>query len=126
MLNLDASSTPPSRRQPPTEARSHVRTRDELRRKRAADRATAVAEELRARKESDSFMRMMPRRWQVGEVYAPHDLSPVEMAKWGRSKTQRKDVVDILGVNPLDMYRVSCSWEGMLLRGRIAERDADK
>lgn len=85
-----------------------MRTRDELRRKRAADRAAAVAEELRARKESDSFMRMMPRRWQVGEVYAPHDLSPVEMAKWGRSKTQRKDVVDMLGVNPLDMYRVSC------------------
>ena len=49
----------------------------------------------------------MPRRWQAGDVYAPHDLSPAEMGKWRRLRSRQRDLVDMLGLNPLDMYRVS-------------------
>lgn len=55
----------------------------------------------------DDYARQMTRRWNVGEVYAPHDLSPSEMAKWRRNQARKKDLVDMLGLRPLDMYRVS-------------------
>ena len=53
--------------------------------------------------------RQLTRRWKAGDVYAPHDLSGIEMGKWkqvspkGRSK---KDVLDMLKINPLDHYKV--------------------
>lgn len=52
--------------------------------------------------------RQMPRmsKWQVGDVYAPHDLSAVEAAKWRKRKSSERDVFDILGINPLDEYKV--------------------
>ncbi|KAJ6789069.1 hypothetical protein PWT90_00371 [Aphanocladium album] len=60
---------------------------------------------LKNRKISNDYLRQMPRRWVPGDVYSPHDLSPVEMAKW-RSRNRREvDVVDILGLRPLDMYK---------------------
>lgn len=51
-------------------------------------------------------MRQLPRRWRTGDVYAPHDLSSAEMTKWRRTQARKKDLVDILGLRPLDMYRV--------------------
>jgi hypothetical protein len=51
--------------------------------------------------------RQAARQWKVGDVYAPHDLSSVEAAKW--KKTQRrpeKDVFDMLGENPVKHYKV--------------------
>lgn len=55
--------------------------------------------------------RQMPRtsRWQVGDVYAPHDLSVVEAAKWRKRKSSERDVFDILGIDPLEEYKV-CVW----------------
>lgn len=53
------------------------------------------------------------RRWNVGDVYAPHDLSGVEQSKWKRLKQSprpRWDVLDQLNLNPMDHYKVSC-WE---------------
>ena len=52
--------------------------------------------------------RQMPRmsKWQVGDVYAPHDLSAVEAAKWRKRKSSARDVFDILGINPLEEYKV--------------------
>lgn len=50
----------------------------------------------------------MPRRWRVGDVYAPHDLSGVEMSKWKKLRKKPKvkyDVMDQLGMNPLDHYK---------------------
>lgn len=48
----------------------------------------------------------MPRHWKAGDVYAPHDLSPAEMRKWRSRQPPKKDVMDLLGANPLDMYKV--------------------
>lgn len=49
------------------------------------------------------------RRWNVGDVYAPHDLSGVEQSKWKRLKQKprpRWDVLDQLNINPMDHYKV--------------------
>lgn len=61
---------------------------------------------LRNQKMSTDFLRQMPRRWEVGDVYSPHDLSPVEMQKWRKRSVRNVDVVDALGISPLDMYKV--------------------
>lgn len=41
-------------------------------------------------------------------MYAPHDLSAVEMAKWKKRDKPNHDVFDVLDFNPLEHYRV-CS-----------------
>lgn len=61
---------------------------------------------LKNQKISNDYLRQMPRRWQAGDVYSPHDLSPNEMNKWRRRSLRDEDVVDALGINPLDMYKV--------------------
>lgn len=49
----------------------------------------------------------LKREWKVGDVYAPKDLSPGEMKKWGKRTRPTKDVFDILSVDPLSLYKVS-------------------
>lgn len=61
---------------------------------------------LKHRKVSNEYLRQMPRRWVPGDVYSPHDLSPREMDKWRKRNQRQVDVVDILGLRPLDMYKV--------------------
>lgn len=63
-------------------------------------------EALRNSKNSSDYLRQMPRRWDAGDVYSPHDLSPVEMQKWRKRSLRSNDVVDALGIRPLDMYKV--------------------
>jgi hypothetical protein len=49
------------------------------------------------------------RRWNVGDVYAPHDLSGAEQSKWKRLKQKarpRWDVLDQLNIKPMDHYKV--------------------
>ncbi|KAK1593263.1 ribosomal protein S18 [Colletotrichum navitas] len=70
-----------------------------------AARKRTMVESLRERKISDDYIKQMPRRWRAGEIYAPHDLSSVEMEKWRKSKRPNVDVIDLLGINPLDHYR---------------------
>lgn len=72
-----------------------------------AQRPRLVDEDLRTKWSQDDFARQMTRRWRPGDVYAPHDLSPSEMGKWRRNRARQQDLVDILGLKPLDMYRVS-------------------
>lgn len=62
-------------------------------------------EALRNAKNSADYLRQMPRRWEAGDVYSPHDLSPVEMQKWRRRSPRTADVVDALAIRPLDMYK---------------------
>lgn len=64
---------------------------------------------LRNQKNSSDYLKQMPRRWEAGDVYSPHDLSPVEMQKWRKRSQRRSDVVDALGIRPLDMYKVSAA-----------------
>ena len=53
---------------------------------------------------------MMYRKWESGDIYAPHDLSGAEQAKWKRAKARPQgDAVDMLGINPLLEYKVSDS-----------------
>ena len=49
---------------------------------------------------------MLKRDWNVGDVYAPHDLSAREMQKWNRKKRPDRDVFDILNVDPMSLYKV--------------------
>jgi small subunit ribosomal protein S18 len=62
--------------------------------------------DFRANAVTENYVRQMPRRWRTGEVYAPRDMSPIEMAKWRVGKRPETDVVDLLGFNPLDNYKV--------------------
>lgn len=53
------------------------------------------------------------RRWRLGDVYAPHDLSGVEMSKWKRlqrvspasARKTKSDVLDQLGIDPRKEYK---------------------
>lgn len=67
---------------------------------------TAQMDFLKNQKMSNDFLRQMPRRWEAGDVYSPHDLSPVEMQKWRKRSVKNNDVIDALGISPLDMYKV--------------------
>lgn len=73
----------------------------------AAVRKRSMLESLRERKISDDYLKQMPRRWRSGDVYSPHDLSPNEMSKWRKVRPPEVDVIDMLGINPKDHYRVS-------------------
>ncbi|OAA42265.1 Ribosomal protein S18 [Metarhizium rileyi] len=64
-------------------------------------------ETLRNAKISTDYLKQMSRRWDAGDVYSPHDLSPVEMQKWRKRSLRGSDVVDALGIRPLDMYKAS-------------------
>lgn len=60
--------------------------------------------------------RQMPRtsKWKVGDVYAPHDLSAVEATKWRKRKSSERDVFDVLGINPLEEYKVCGIFYGVV------------
>ena len=71
-------------------------------------------DDQRAREMQRTFDRkdlegQMHRYWDIGDVYAPHDLSSVEISKWKRPRKvkSRWDVVDQLGINPIHHYKVS-------------------
>ncbi|KAI1501897.1 ribosomal protein S18 [Biscogniauxia marginata] len=64
-----------------------------------------IEQRMRTRSVNDDYARQMTRRWRIGDVYSPRDLGPGEMKKWRRFQPRKLDVVDILGLHPLDMYR---------------------
>ncbi|MCJ1295585.1 WD40 repeat-like protein [Xylographa carneopallida] len=63
--------------------------------------------DLEKRERSRDLERMQVRRWKVGNVYAPHDLSPAEMKKWRQKTRPDRDVFDALAINPIDHYMVN-------------------
>ncbi|KAI0479614.1 ribosomal protein S18 [Xylaria cf. heliscus] len=79
-----------------------------------------VEDMIRNQNRHEDYMRQLSRRWRPGDVYSPHDMSASEMAKWRRSTAPKKDIVDMLGLRPLDMYRnFSVISEFMTPHGRI-------
>jgi small subunit ribosomal protein S18 len=50
--------------------------------------------------------KQITRRWRAGDVYAPHDLSPVEMMKWRKRGKPQTDVFDVLELDPLVEWKV--------------------
>ena len=69
--------------------------------------STAIPRDLAESDRLSQFQRQIYRKWQPGDVYAPHDLSGSEQKKWkqGRKKPQQ-DAFDILGINPVLEYKV--------------------
>ncbi|KAI4100124.1 MAG: hypothetical protein LQ339_005646 [Xanthoria mediterranea] len=102
-------------------------------------RRSALAETEAAYRATD-LERHLHRRFRPGDIYAPHDLSPTEQAKWrpraavggslqGRGTPanthaqNRRDVFDVLGVHPLDEYKnFSIMTEFVSSMGRIRHR----
>ncbi|KAI1778113.1 ribosomal protein S18 [Hypoxylon cercidicola] len=83
-------------------------------------RRESTMEDVNKTLRSEDYTRQITRRWNAGDVYAPHDMSPSEMAKWRRNQARKKDLVDMLGLRPLDMYRnFSVISEFMTSHGRI-------
>ena len=105
LLGLD---TPAARLGPNDVALKYAEAERGLFAQRKQDRKEQSAKRLADQETSDSYMRMMPRRWKAGDVYAPKDLGPKEARKWKRSRQPKKDVLDMLGINPLDSYQVCC------------------
>lgn len=66
---------------------------------------TTIQEIENAKKASD-LSKQITRRWKAGDVYAPHDLSAVEMEKWRARDAPKHDIFDVLDFKPLDNYRV--------------------
>jgi hypothetical protein len=58
--------------------------------------------------ELDMMLRKrLSRRWEQGDIYAPHDLGAAESRKWAKHQTNMKvDVFDLLGKDPRSFYKV--------------------
>lgn len=69
--------------------------------------ASSPNRELAESERLSQYQRQIYRKWQPGDVYAPHDLSGTEQKKWkqGRKRPQ-EDAFDVLGVNPVLEYKV--------------------
>lgn len=105
-LNSNRRGADRSPRVQPGDAAARMMERYKARDASFVREKTAQMEFLRNQKMSADFLKQMPRRWEVGDVYSPHDLSPVEMQKWRKRSVRNVDVVDALGISPLDMYKV--------------------
>lgn len=66
-------------------------------------------QDQKAQGESRALEKFQTRNWRAGDIYSPHDLSPVEMKKWGKRGIATRDSFDALNLNPLDLYKVSLS-----------------
>ncbi|KAI9900831.1 hypothetical protein N3K66_005093 [Trichothecium roseum] len=64
-----------------------------------------VAQQARERAVSASYLRHMPRRWGEGDVYSPTELSPRHQKQWRKRPGRNVDLVDVLGLRPVDMYK---------------------
>ncbi|KAF1942545.1 ribosomal protein S18 [Clathrospora elynae] len=85
------------------------------------NRASTPSREILESDKKAQYQRQIYRKWQPGDVYAPHDLSGSEQKKWkfGRKRPQ-EDAFDILGVNPVLEYKnFTIMSEYMTETGRI-------
>lgn len=98
-----------------TDAAQQLLSRWSNRAAQHAQQTQRTADSIREQKVSADYLKEMPRKWKPGDVYSPHDLSPVEMMKWKKWSDRNADVVDALALRPLDMYKV---WEPLTLQTR--------
>jgi hypothetical protein len=66
----------------------------------------ATVDDIEAHTLRADLSKQISRKWKVGDIYAPHDLSDVEMAKWKKKAKVTHDVFDVIGFNPLEQYKV--------------------
>ncbi|KAK1754671.1 hypothetical protein QBC47DRAFT_384594 [Echria macrotheca] len=84
------------------------------------ERMQLARDDLAASAKTDSYVRFITRRWRKGDVYAPRDLSAVEMRRWKKTNPPGLDAVDALGFDPVDNYRnFALVSEYMTSAGRI-------
>ncbi|KAH7025984.1 uncharacterized protein B0I36DRAFT_293697 [Microdochium trichocladiopsis] len=96
----------------PGHASSRRRTREESRQD--------LEEKLKLNNQREDYLRQLSRKWATGDIYSPHDLSPSEMSKFRQTSSRKQDLVDVLGLRPLDMYRnFSFVAEAITPHGRI-------
>lgn len=69
-------------------------------------RGQQALQDLKSDKESELLEASLSREWKAGDLYAPHDLSPVEMQKWKKRHAPPTDAFDALNIKPLDIYKV--------------------
>lgn len=102
-----------SRHSRPQDTGSYQLTRnllsEQLRKKASSslEKMRAAAAELEKHTRAQDLDRYQSRRWKEGDVYSPHDLSPIEMAKWRVKQRRQIDAFDVLAINPIDEYKVS-------------------
>ncbi|KAM7209227.1 hypothetical protein V8F20_000565 [Naviculisporaceae sp. PSN 640] len=88
--------------------------------------ANALAD-LRGQADEANYVKMMPRNWEPGQIYAPHDLGAGEARKWsdrGQYKSRKADGIAAVGINPLDNYRnFTFISEHITSYGRILKSD---
>ncbi|KAK2624949.1 hypothetical protein QTJ16_005318 [Diplocarpon rosae] len=83
-------------------------------------RSSTSTEEFINHALASDLSKQITRRWKAGDIYAPHDLSEVEMKKWKRRGQPQYDVFDVLDFNPLEHYRnFAIMSEYMTPMGRI-------
>lgn len=75
-------------------------------RQQAAPRPSNANEVYNNHLRAQDLSKQITRRWRAGDIYAPHDLSEVEMAKWKKRGPPKFDVFDVLNFNPMEHYRV--------------------
>lgn len=82
---------------------SQERTAERLRAAQANARATGQnsAQENGAWQTKTDLTKQIHRRWKAGDVYAPHDLSGIEMSKWKKRGKVTRDVFDVVAFDPI-------------------------
>ncbi|KAI5239156.1 hypothetical protein E4T47_07186 [Aureobasidium subglaciale] len=100
-----------------------VRRSNYLSRQSNTIKSNSSPEAVAQSQETQEFQRQMTRKWKEGDVYAPHDLSGVEMSKWSKGQQKgrpKKDVFDMLKINPMNHYwNFSMMSEYMTEMGKI-------
>lgn len=74
--------------------------------RRPGQPSLTTVQELENAKRASELSKQIPRRWRAGDVYAPHDISAVEMEKWRSRQGPKHDIFDVLNFKPLENYRV--------------------
>ncbi|QSZ36833.1 hypothetical protein DSL72_006716 [Monilinia vaccinii-corymbosi] len=78
---------------------------EQLRKQQAFNRANpqSAAQEQASYTTRAELTAQIHRRWRAGDVYAPHDLTGLEMAKWKKRGKVTTDVFDVVAFNPIAM-----------------------
>ncbi|KAK3066736.1 hypothetical protein LTR53_016787 [Teratosphaeriaceae sp. CCFEE 6253] len=128
--NAPAAAAVPSNPNAPSPyaiAEQTLRNSTTARQQRSAEQAQTEAARPWARRDLEQ---QIPRRFKPGDVYAPHDLSGVEMSKWKKLRRKPRvgshgtDVLDSLGVDPRKHYKnFSMMAEYVSEMGRIKHRN---
>ncbi|KAG0652265.1 hypothetical protein D0Z07_1228 [Hyphodiscus hymeniophilus] len=74
--------------------------------RRSGELSKASSEDLHKKGLGADLSKQITRRWKQGDVFAPHDLSEVEMAKWKKRGKPVYDAFDLLDFKPQDSYSV--------------------